>query len=139
MTATLWKEEYSVGDPIIDAQHQQLIATMNQLSELLTSGADRLDEASSIFAQLAVYVLDHFGYEEQRMAACAYPPAELAAHKATHAGLVRQVREFQKRVGNGDREALHDLLPFLTGTWLTEHICHTDRQYVPFLKSGRAD
>jgi len=134
MTAIFWKEEYSVGDPIIDAQHRQLIGTMNQLSELLTGDAYRLDDALTIFTQLAVYVLDHFGYEEQCMAACNYPPAELAAHKATHAGLVKQVRDFQKKVGSGDREALRDLLPFLSGVWLTEHICHTDRQYMPFLK-----
>ena len=135
MPAILWKDEYSVGDPTIDSQHKQLIATMNQLSSLLELPEPPAEESSRIFGALAVYVLDHFTYEEQRMAAIGYPEAELAAHKATHVGFLRQIRDFQKRVNAGDMKALGDLLPFLQGTWLTEHIGAADRAYMPFLSA----
>lgn len=134
MEGTTWNKEYSVGDAIIDAQHQQLIATMNQLAELLQGDAPAITETARIFGALAIYVMDHFSYEEQRMADSAYPAEELARHKAIHSELTRQIRDFQRRVNNGDASALRDLLPFLQGTWLTSHICETDRRYAPYLK-----
>lgn len=134
MNQATWKAEYSVGDRVIDAQHQQLIATMNQLAELIDGQQPKTEDAARIFGALAIYVMDHFSYEEARLAEADYPAAELARHKATHIDLMRQIRDFQRRVNNGDTAALHDLLPFLTGTWLTEHICDTDRRYVPYLK-----
>ena len=136
MPAIEWKDEYSVGDPTIDSQHKQLIATMNQLSSLLELPTPPIEESARIFGALAVYVLDHFTYEEQRMASMGYPASELAEHQATHVGFLRQIRDFQKRFNAGDPMALGDLLPFLQGTWLTEHIGQTDRLYMPFL-SGR--
>lgn len=138
MNKAIWKDEYSVGDPVIDAQHRQLIATMNQLAELIDGQAPRIEDASRIFGALAIYVLEHFTYEEARMAEVAYPEAELARHKSTHVELMRQIRDFQRRVNDGDTAALGDLLPFLTGTWLTEHICDTDRRYVPYLQDPAA-
>lgn len=136
MEETTWNKDYSVGDAIIDAQHQQLIATMNQLAEMLQGEAPSIAETARIFGALAIYVMDHFGYEEQRMAECAYPADDLARHKAIHVELTRQIREFQRRVNDGDNSALRDLLPFLQGTWLTSHICETDRRYAPYLKGN---
>ena len=133
MTQTCWKDEYSVGDPIIDAQHRQLIDTMNQLSEAIKNDHPSIEDASRIFSALAVYVMDHFSYEEQRMAAASLPADELNAHYAIHTHLTRQIRDFQTRVNQGDLSALRDLMPFLQGTWLTNHICDTDQQYVPYL------
>lgn len=135
MNNATWKAEYSVGDPVIDAQHQQLIATMNELAALIDRQQPRIEDAGRIFGALAIYVLEHFSYEEARLAEAAYPAADLARHKATHIELMRQIRDFQRRVNDGDTAALRDLLPFLTGTWLTEHICDTDRRYVPYLKA----
>lgn len=136
MEETTWNKDYSVGDAIIDAQHQQLIATMNQVAEMLQGEAPSIAETARIFGALAIYVMDHFGYEEQRMAECAYPADDLARHKAIHVELTRQIREFQRRVNDGDNSALRDLLPFLQGTWLTSHICETDRRYAPYLKGN---
>lgn len=137
MTETLWNDAWSVGDPILDGQHRQLIGTMNHLAGLLAAGTPSFPEATQVFARLAVYVLDHFTYEEQRMAASGYPAAELAHHKAIHAELTQQVRGFQQRVAAGDSSALAELLPFLRGTWLLEHISETDRQYQPYLDARK--
>lgn len=138
MNKAIWKEAYSVGDPVIDDQHRRLIATMNQLAELIDGKAPKVEEAARVFGALALYVLEHFTYEEARMAEVGYPDADLARHKTTHVELMRQIRDFQRRVNDGDIAALRDLLPFLTGTWLTEHICDTDRRYVPYLKGQAA-
>jgi hemerythrin len=133
MTPTVWNEAYSVGDAVIDAQHQQLIAIMNQLSALLSGTAPSIQDAARIFGALAVYVMDHFNYEEQLMARVGYPAEELARHEATHAELTHQIRAFQVRVNAGDMTALHDLMPFLQGSWLTQHIFETDRKYSAYL------
>jgi hemerythrin len=137
MTETPWTENYSVGDPIIDGQHRQLIDTMNDLARLLEAGTPSFAEATQVFGRLAVYVLDHFTYEEQRMKNAAYPAESLARHQAIHADLTRQVRAYQQRVAAGDTSALAELLPFLRGTWLLEHISETDRQYQPYLAARK--
>lgn len=137
MNDIAWTQDYSVDDPIIDAQHRQLIDTMNHLAGLLAAGRPSLSEATAVFGRLAVYVLDHFSYEEERMERAGYPADDLARHKAIHAGLTQQVRAFKARVDAGDLAALSDLLPFLQGTWLLDHIRGTDRLYAPCLAAAR--
>jgi hemerythrin len=133
-----WKDEYSVGDSALDAQHRELIRIMNSLYALLQgpqagagAGADAVEP---LFESLADYIATHFAYEENRMSLAAYPIDQLAAHRAEHDKLVRQVRGFQAEIGEGRFDRLRDLLPYLYGEWLINHICHQDMGYRPYLE-----
>lgn len=133
-----WKPEYSVGDAGIDLQHIELIAILNELADLLQDeGTRNSDAARTVFDHLACYVTSHFSDEEERMARTAYPEDRLAAHRAEHNVMLRQVQEFEQVFEAGNPEILAQMLPFLYGDWLIHHICGTDRDYMPYLAAPR--
>ncbi|NMG76685.1 bacteriohemerythrin [Aromatoleum diolicum] len=132
-----WKPEYSVGDPVIDTQHAELIAIINELADQL-QGAEgpAIAEARAVFDHLANYVTAHFAYEEDRIAAAGYPEERIVEHQAEHNSMLRKVQEFEQVFENGDADALQRMMPFLYGEWLIHHICGTDKDYMPYLAGG---
>jgi hemerythrin len=136
MTYFAWLDDYSVGDAVLDSQHQKLIALMNDLYALLQEPEANLnaDRVETIFGGLAAYIVEHVSYEEQRMADMGYPADKLAAHRQEHNDLVKKVRHYQAKVQAGERDGLKELLPYLYGDWLINHICQKDRDYTPYLE-----
>ena len=63
----------------------------------------------------------------------AYPAELLIEHKATHAALLSKVQFIARAHQEGDVAALAELLPYLYGNWLIEHICGTDKAYAPYV------
>lgn len=138
MNAFEWHDEYSVGDAAIDSQHQKIIDILNHLHELLN--AETVPDhaaAGKVFDQLAEYVMTHFAYEEQRMSDSGYPVDRIAEHRKQHNALLGKVQQIMDAHENGDNQALAELLPYLYGDWLIDHICHTDQEYAPFLGASR--
>lgn len=134
MAIFYWLEEYAIGHDKIDQQHRQIVDILNQLYTLLNeSGADRKADAELVFDQLANYVTEHFAFEEDLMFNSGYPNEQLIAHKATHAALLAKVQSIVQAHQEGDEAALSELLPYLYGNWLIEHICGTDRDYAPYV------
>lgn len=76
-----WKNEYKIGIPVIDTQHQQLFLCENELSEALSKGL-RPSAIDNLLTQLGFYVTRHFTMEEQYMRASSYPglSEQLEAH-----------------------------------------------------------
>ena len=136
MTRFAWQDEYSVQDAGLDAQHQQLLAIMNELAAEIGRGEDlRREVADRLFGQLAGFVMSHFAFEEQRMVDSGVPLEKVIAHRHSHDGLIRQVQTLQAEVERGER-SLADVLPFLYGDWLINHICTVDHEYVPYLQAA---
>lgn len=139
MAIFYWLEEYAIGHDKIDSQHRQIVDILNQLYTLLNdSGADRQAEAELVFDQLANYVTEHFAYEEDLIFNCGYPNDLLIAHKATHAALLSKVQCIARAHQEGDAAALSELLPYLYGNWLIEHICGTDKAYASYVVTDKA-
>ena len=136
MTYFAWLDDYTVGDAVLDGQHRKLIDLMNAVYALLQEPEAARDQRriENIFSGLAAYIVEHFSYEEERMAAMGYPADKLAAHRQEHNGLVKHVRGYQAKVLAGEQEGLKELLPYLYGEWLIHHICEQDRDYTPYLK-----
>ena len=136
MTRFEWLDEYSVHDAELDAQHQQLLAIMNELAAEIGRGEDlRREVADRLFGKLAGFVMSHFAFEEQRMIDSGVPLEKVMAHRQAHDGLIRQVQALQAEVERGERSVV-DLLPFLYGDWLINHICNVDHEYVPYLRAA---
>lgn len=129
-----WQSECSVGNEIIDKQHQEIIGIIGELYQLLNSGNCSESEAGHVFDRLAMYVATHFAYEEQLMMDSGYPDDQVVAHKHMHNQLLRKVQEIAQAYEAGNHEVLKELLPYLYGDWLIEHICHVDKKYMPYLK-----
>jgi hemerythrin len=72
MAAITWKEFYSVGDPSLDAQHQQIIGVINELYEAMEKKSTQ-QVIKPILDCLVNYTFEHFKREEETMEAVEYP------------------------------------------------------------------
>jgi hemerythrin-like metal-binding protein len=122
-----WKDFYSVGNPSIDAQHKQILDTINDLYEAMQKGKDRA-VLKPILDRLLQYTLAHFQFEEQVMQEHEYPA--FVPHKALHDRIRKRTSDL--------REHAHlvtgpDLLRFLKEWWVG-HIQSLDKKYMPYLE-----
>ena len=78
------------------------------------------------------YTATHFNDEERMLTTHAYPG--LAAHKAEHAKLVKQVLELQQKFKDGQVMVTHEVMTFLKD-WLIKHIQGDDKKYGVYLNS----
>jgi len=120
-----WKEAYSVGIPQIDEQHKRLIGLINGLHAAMMQKTGN-QALSSIFADLIRYTKEHFAFEEKMLAARSY--SALAAHKAEHLDLTRQVVELRDNFQAGKLMITLDVMRFLK-RWLASHILEKDLMY----------
>lgn len=124
MSAFNWTEKMSVGHPLMDAQHRQII-------ELLNSFDDSFDPAIAFDAIVSMfrYARTHFHDEEMLLERAGYP------------GLERQKREHQEFLSKADELAkqdtrdytLHISLATFLVKWLKNHIEVEDMQYKPYV------
>jgi len=124
-----WNSSYVTGIGSVDAQHQTLFQIASKLHEAMTTGKGKA-VLGSILNRLVQYTAGHFAHEERLMRLHDYP--DLAAHKAQHDALTRQVLDFQANFESGQAAITVQLLHFLKN-WLVEHIKGSDLKYVPFL------
>ena len=128
----VWTPEMSVGNRQIDADHQQLISLINQLS-VAGAGNDRTS-IEFVLDELVQYTLLHFAREEELMKQIGYP--NLASHRAAHTALTNRVKTLRTLFFNGLSTRLdEDILSFL-GTWLSTHILKEDLKYAPLLAAA---
>jgi hemerythrin-like metal-binding protein len=132
MEKAQWREELSVGVPLIDEQHRMLLKRISDLSDAVRA-LKGPGEIVSTLSFLIDYTGYHFSTEERHMAANAYPGLE--EHKAKHqdfnstlAGLEEDFRE------EGATTALADSINTLLGHWLVEHIQDVDQRFGDFLR-----
>ncbi|MBF0265640.1 MAG: hemerythrin family protein [Gammaproteobacteria bacterium] len=126
----VWSEEYSIGVPAIDKQHKILINIINELNNILMSGADK-DDIDKVFDALKVYVQKHFSYEESLMDKYQFP--QTSEHHNEHQQLVEKVLDFEKRMNNGNFMIGIELMEFLKN-WLMHHVCEVDMQLGQFIQ-----
>lgn len=122
----VWKDEYSVGVAMIDAQHQMFIGIINELySAIMAKKED--DILDDIFNQLVAYTQFHFQTEERYFDEFDYEGA--AEHKKAHQDLRDQIADLQKQESDIMKDPFK-LLDFLED-WLIDHIVGMDKLYGP--------
>ena len=112
-----WREEFKVGVPSVDHEHQELIGLINTVHDRLNapgSGLDVADFLGEIFARISA----HFALEERIMREHGYD--QYAAHKADHERVLDEIRDIMD-----DYEDLRlfdqQLLGERLRVWFTEH------------------
>ena len=125
-----WKDFYSVGDPSIDAQHKQILGTINELYEAMQIGKDRA-VLKPLLDRLLQYTHAHFEHEEQVMQEHAYP--DFAQHKALHDKIRKKTTDLREHAYLVTGQ---DLLRFLKEWWVG-HIQGQDKNYSPYLEAIR--
>jgi hemerythrin len=123
MALFVWDNIYSIGDPSIDAQHQNLFDIANRFHEAHAIRSDR-GTKMRIFDELIDYTARHFKDEEDFMRRHRYPGLE--RHQEQHVKLVKLVLNYKIRLERGDPDADHNAMEFIR-LWLNGHILGSDR------------
>ena len=125
-----WKPRYSVQIASIDGQHQNLFRIAGELYTAMSAGQGKTALAH-VLDRLVQYTAVHFAHEERLMRLHDYP--DLAAHRAEHQALTKQVLTFQADFQAGRATMSVQLLRFLRD-WLENHIAQSDQKYAPYLR-----
>lgn len=126
MSLVTWNPSFSVDVAEIDAQHQHLVAMLNQLNEAM--GEARGDaELGKILTGLEQYADEHFLTEEKYFVLFHYE--HTAEHKAQHDDFRRKVAAFRADFQAKKALVTIQVLHFLRD-WVTNHILGSDHEYV---------
>ncbi|NLP44928.1 MAG: hemerythrin family protein [Peptococcaceae bacterium] len=123
----VWKDEYSIGVELIDAQHQRLFEIGNDIYNLLENYLldDKYDKIMVIIQELKDYTKYHFKTEEEYMMQIKYP--KFFSQKVAHDDFINKIEEFELQDIDQDQEKyIRELLEFVF-TWILEHIVRQDK------------
>ena len=122
MAFFVWNETMSVGNQMIDRDHQKLVAYVNEMHAAMMAGRGR-DIVGMILDKLVAYTKEHFAREEIVWKAGHY--VNFAQHQMEHAELLKTVGEFHANYKAGSCTLSVDVMNFLRN-WLKEHIMKSD-------------
>ncbi|MBX7258690.1 MAG: hemerythrin family protein [Candidatus Hydrogenedentes bacterium] len=124
--ALQWDEQrHGTGFPEIDAQHQQLIAQLNALNEVIDGGPGSKSRACTMIHFLEDYIEQHFGSEEQLMerTMCANCPRNKEEHKR----FIEEFKELRMQLErNGVTEDFVRAMHGRVTSWVDNHIAVVD-------------
>lgn len=127
-----WQPNYSVGNPVLDEQHKQLLRICNQAIECMDSDTPESRAAFHlILNDLFNYTENHFRTEEGLLEKFNYPL--LDEHKAEHLAYQEKLTDFLLEATQGKINQAA-LLNYLSAWW-REHILCSDKQYKQTLNS----
>ena len=131
-----WTPEISVGDVIIDGQHQRLLGQVNTLLSYIIAEKDDKIIADAV-SFLDKYVKEHFAYEEEYMTEHKYP--DIVGHVKYHKNFAEEYEMFKKKFDAGvSKEALALEIEEYIGNWWLQHIGHEDKKYAVYIKDHEA-
>ena len=131
-----WEPRYSVGHPVIDAQHRHLLDLYARAAECLE---DDSEEGKAKFFALLNDLAEHsrvnFRTEEEIMAAHGCP--QVLLHGEEHLDFIERLADFLLEAAQGtlDKSGLYAFLD----SWWQHHVLEGDMQYRPFLSAHRPE
>ncbi|MCB2100942.1 MAG: hemerythrin family protein [Rhodobacterales bacterium] len=125
MAKLQWQASYSVGVPVLDAQHKSLLRLINRLE----AEGDRAGMVAYVFDELDAYIREHFRDEERLMAAAGYP--DLEPHKAEHRRFNDWLSSVKVAYNSGGVSAFYitETVGNFLKDWLVGHILGSDMAY----------
>ena len=122
-----WRAEYSCGNIILDAQHQNMLIQCNRLADCIAHpSADGELAFDTAFKQLMAQAAEHFSTEEALLAQCNYPkPDEHHNERDEFAYLSNDIVTTE----NFERIELQRFLSL----WWIGHIIGSGKKYRPYL------
>ncbi|MDD2913702.1 MAG: hemerythrin family protein [Gallionella sp.] len=126
----VWREQLSVGNDVIDADHKHLIEIINLVAQSLeTKNRSNLNVA---LGSLSQYSKAHFAREEKIASAAGYPQVPIL-HKS-HGALLVKLDQFKQEIGEEWTAATAEHFAALLHDWLIDHVIKEDLLMKPFLK-----
>ena len=130
-----WKDSYLTHIDELDAQHQKLVALINNFYTDLLNCPENAEKQACIgktLEELVAYSNYHFAAEEKLMLEHQYPAYQ--QHKLEHESFKRKVAELMQTQNEAENALPFPVVVFLRD-WLTTHVIQTDKEYGPYLKA----
>ncbi|NWJ39940.1 MAG: hemerythrin family protein [Geothrix sp.] len=124
MSMVIWNPAWETGIPLIDQQHQALLAQFEALLVAIHENHPD-DRIPPLLQFLADYVETHFALEEGLMQVADYPG--FAGHKAIHDRMRARVGQLVEAARGNPATLTEEVIDFLTD-WLLRHINEEDRR-----------
>lgn len=120
-----WSQDYSVGNELLDAQHQKILKICEDINARIDAGAT---DFSSYILALSHYAQTHFKTEENLLHETGYP--DLESHEQAHRIFYAKLAKLHVNNMHG-RLDVDELREFVNEWWL-EHILIEDMEYRPY-------
>lgn len=121
-----WKESYSIGIELIDAQHKHLFDLGNSALDLMKSDSslDKSEQIIQLIDDLLQYTKFHFLSEESYMLNIDFPLYE--NHKKEHDAFIQKITDINlATISSNQYKHIQDLVIFLLN-WIVTHIFEND-------------
>ncbi|MFO1415054.1 MAG: diguanylate cyclase [Burkholderiales bacterium] len=128
----VWSSDYESGDPHIDAEHERLFTTANEVLALALEDPEA--ELVGRFDLLIEQCRVHFADEENVLRQLQFP--ELERHAKLHAALLHRATTLRDSFAEGSGDG-YRLLTFLARDMVAMHILREDRRYFAPLAQAR--
>ena len=131
-TLPVWTDELSVGNALVDLQHQKLITLCNKAYVCLDDGSpEATRKFHALLNDLATLATEHFRTEEVLLEQNNYP--SLAAHMAEHDGHIESITNLLYAATKG----LVDIAGAAKASseWLISHVLNTDLSCKAYFKA----
>jgi hemerythrin len=119
-----WKKRYCIGEPLIDAQHQEWFAKVNGF--LRATGKD---EPKRCAAEMYAYTREHFKHEEFVMRSINYP--DISNHIRLHNALISRLDEVTLQIEDGTLD--QGIWESFLVDWLLNHIRLVDTKLAAYI------
>ena len=120
-----WVDKYSVGIPIFDEEHKELIGILNKAVFVKEHNINP-EEIREVLREMTIYALTHFKTEESYMKVFNCPHYQ--DHKDEHRDFyIETIVYLDKLIKNGSQIA-NEILEYLKW-WLINHIQGTDKKF----------
>lgn len=129
-----WHDGLSVGEPLIDEEHQVWMGLLNALHDAIERRAGDEALASTLTAAIN-YTAYHFKHEEALFLQSDYPDKE--KHQKQHRKIEGDLANLHTKLHEGKKEGLSVEFMLLLKEWLVHHIQDVDKKYVPYLVRAR--
>lgn len=130
----IWKEEYRIGVPLIDQQHEELFSRVTVFVDTVrsdTKWSEKVNKVNDTLEFMKAYVVTHFQDEEAYQKEIGYPEAE--KHRKIHEdmmsyiGMIARQNEY-----NGSKEIVMQQFAGRLVTWLVNHVVGEDQKIAEF-------
>lgn len=124
-----WRDQFSVGNDLIDTDHKYLIDVVNRAE--ISLKANNSVQLNAVLEELAHYGQSHFEREERVARAVGYPDAD-KLHQS-HTKLVATLVKFKTEVGGDWSEAAVTEFTAFLRDWLIGHLIKEDLPMKPWM------
>jgi hemerythrin len=128
-----WRDEFLVGTPLIDGQHQELLAHINDLAAKVAKG--NFVGIDDIMKFIGEYVQMHFETEEGIMRRLNYP--HIAAHIQEHRSFTQRYLRLADEIAQQCHSRLYlgFRIQLFLFDWFANHTTRTDKHLNRFIAS----